>query len=120
MEKLCGSVAFSLIFLWLAAWILYVAGASPVAYYGVTALGIALGIAAFPDLRRWIGIARVRQALVGFAFLFGWTLLALAIIRVYNGARWGGDWLEHFQRTLFFLHRFPVNTEIFGAYKLPA
>src|SRR5262249_47648714 len=79
-----------------------------------------LGIAAFPDLRRWIGIARVRQALVGFAFLFGWTLLALAIIRVYNGARWGGDWLEHFQRTLFFLHHFPVNTEIFGPYNLPA
>src|SRR5262249_11085827 len=55
-----------------------------------------------------------------FAFLLGWTLLALTIIRVYNGARWSGDWLEHFQRTLFFLDRFPKDTGIFGNYQLPA
>src|SRR5258708_5130978 len=120
MEKLCGSIALSLIFLWLAAWTIYLCGIGPGAYYAVSAICLVLGILSFPDLRKLLATVRVRQALIGFAFLFAWTLVALAIIRVYSGARWSGDWLEHFQRPLFFLHRFPLDTEVFGNYKLPA
>jgi len=120
MEKLCASIALSLIFLWLAAWTLYLSGAPPAAYYAVSAISLALGIASFSDLRKLLAIGRLRHAVMGFAFLVAWTLVALAIIRVYNGARWGGDWLEHFQRSLFFLHHFPLDAEIFGNYKLPA
>ena len=56
------------------------------------------------------GIARVRRVIAGFGFLTAWSLLILAMIRVYSGAGWAGDWLEHFQRSLFFLQRFPVHT----------
>ena len=42
------------------------------------------------------------------------------IIRNYSGALWSGDWLEHFQRSLFFLHHFPKDTPIYGEYLLPA
>jgi 4-amino-4-deoxy-L-arabinose transferase-like glycosyltransferase len=42
------------------------------------------------------------------------------MIRVYSGAGWIGDWLEHFQRCLFFLWRFPVHTTINTRYPLPA
>ena len=116
LEKLCGSVALSLVLLWLAAWTIYVLGLPSMAYYAVTAACVVLAAISLRDLRA----LRVRHALAGFALLFAWTLVALSIIRVYNGARWGGDWLEHFQRTLFFLHHFPTSTEIFGNYQLPA
>lgn len=120
MEKTCGAVALSLMLLWLSAWALYVAGASASAAYAVSAACIGAAAASFADLRRLFRIARVRRAAAGFAFLFGWTLLALCIIRVYNGASWKSDWLEHFQRTLFFAQHFPKDTPIFGDYLVPA
>lgn len=120
MEKLCGSVALSLMLLWLSGWGLYVVGAPPVAAYGISAICLGLGLASFSAIRRLFLLPRLRHAAFGFAFLFAWTLLALCIIRVYSGASWTGDWLEHFQRTLFFAQHFPTSTPIFGGYALPA
>jgi len=37
-----------------------------------------------------------------------------------SGLGWGGDWLEHFQRSLFFLHRFPRIPRCLGGFELPA
>ncbi|HXA49180.1 MAG TPA: hypothetical protein VNV86_02685 [Candidatus Acidoferrum sp.] len=120
MEQLCSAVALSLMLLWLSAWALYLMGAPAWAGYAITAACIGAAAASFGDLRRLLRIARVRRVLVGFVFLLGWTLLALCIIRVYNGASWKSDWLEHFQRTLFFAQHFPKETPIFGDYLLPA
>jgi hypothetical protein len=119
MEKLCGSVALSLVLLWLAAWGIYVF-AQPAAYFGLAAVCGAAGIAVARDAWRLFRGLGVRRALAGYAFLLAWTLLVLAVIRNYSGALWGGDWLEHFQRTLFFLHHFPTNTLLSGYYLLPA
>ena len=44
----------------------------------------------------------------------------MATIRNYSGAAWFGDWLEHFQRSLFFLRHFPAGTTIMPGYALPA
>jgi hypothetical protein len=119
LEKLCGSVGLSLVLLWLAAWGIYLF-ARPVAYYALAAICVAAGIAVARDARQLLSGLRVRRALYGFGFLLAWTLLILAIIRNYSGALWSGDWLEHFQRTLFFLHQFPKDTPIYGDYLLPA
>jgi hypothetical protein len=119
LEKLCGSVALSLVLLWLAAWGIYIL-AQPVLYYGLAAVcGVAAIVVARDAMRLFRGL-RVRRALSGYAFLLAWTLLVLAIIRNYSGALWSGDWLEHFQRTLFFLHHFPKDSPIYGLYLLPA
>ena len=109
-----------MVLLWLAAWGLYVTGAPPAAAYAVSAVCLGLGVASFSDIRRLVAIPRVRHALYGFTFLLGWTLLALCVIRVYNGASWKSDWLEHFQRTLFFAENSPKDTPIYGDYLLPA
>ena len=119
LEKLCGSVALSLVLLWLAAWGIYIL-AQPALYYGLAAAcGVAAIVVARDALRLFRGL-RVRRAVAGYAFLLAWTLLVLAIIRNYSGALWSGDWLEHFQRTLFFLRPFAKDSPIFGLYLLPA
>jgi hypothetical protein len=122
LEKLCGSVGLSLILLYLAAWAIYCArppgGAA--AYFVATAICAALGIAARRDIRRLGRDPRVRRVVAGYAFLLLWTLPILAMIRVYSGGAWCVDWQEHFQRALYFLHRFPTDTPIWGNYLLPA
>ena len=119
LEKLCGSIALSLVLLWLASWVIYLL-APPVAYFGLAAVCVAAAIIVAKDTWRLFAGLRVRRAIYGLSFLLAWTLLVLAIIRNYSGALWGGDWMEHFQRSLFFLHHFPKDTPIIGNYLLPA
>ena len=122
LEKLCGSVALSLILLWLAAWGVYVLAPSlqQGAYVGIVAICCAAAVFTWREALALFRQPRVRRALAGYGFLLAWTLLILSIIRVYTGAFWIGDWMEHFQRALFFLHHFPSGTPIYGAYQLPA
>jgi hypothetical protein len=122
LEKLCGSIALSLTLLWLAAWGVYVLapGAEGVAYPLISVLCLAMGAAAWRDGTALLRGPYVRRALAGYGFLMLWALVLLSIIRNYSGANWSGDWLEHFQRTLFFLHHFPLNIEIYGHYTLAA
>src|SRR5262249_55203792 len=79
----------------------------------------ALIVFARRDLAKLLCSARVRQTLKGFSFLALWTFLILTMIRNYSGANWFGDWLEHFQRSLFFLHHFPTDSPIIFGYQLP-
>src|SRR2546430_2727587 len=122
LEKLCGAVAISLILLWLVAWGVYIAAPAVLPVAGSVVALVCLGLltSSWRDVLTLLASIRVRRAVLGFAFLLGWTILVLATIRVYSGGRWGGDWLEHFQRSLFFLHHFPKDTPVFGGYKLPA
>lgn len=122
LEKLCGSIALSHILLWLAGWGVYVfaPGLQRAADFGIVAICCAAFIAVWRDARALVRVPRVRSALAGYGFLLAWTLLILTIIRVYSGAGWIGDWMEHFQRTLYFLHHFPYNTPIYGDYQVPA
>jgi hypothetical protein len=119
LEKLCGSIGLSLLWLWLGAWGIYVF-AIPYGHLGLAILCAIAGIVGARDTWLLFRGSRVRRAALGYAFLLAWTLLILAIIRNYSGAGWSGDWLEHFQRTLYFLHHFPKETPIYGDYLLPA
>jgi hypothetical protein len=122
MEKLSGGVGLSLVLLYLASWGIYCfvpsgAGGASVA---VSLISVLLAILARHDLARLLRSFRIRGAALGYAFLFFWTVVMLAMIRNYSGLGWGHDWFEHFQRSLFFLHHFPVHTPILGGYELPA
>jgi hypothetical protein len=124
LEKLCGSVGLSLAILFLVSWLVYLFTgrneSERVPFLCVSMISVALGIAAHRDIARLFHVRRVRQAVAAYGFLLLWTLLILGMIRSYSGGTWFGDWLEHFQRSLFFLHRFPVHTVLFGEYALPA
>jgi hypothetical protein len=120
IEKLCASVGLSLLLVYLAAWCIYCLSpggeAGQVAqtrgFIAVSVTCFALAALAVRNIVELVRSARVRRALLGYSFLFVWTLLILAVIRHYSGLGWGIDWLEHFQRALFFLHRFAVDTPI--------
>ena len=127
LEKLCGSLGLSLILLYLVCWGIYCAGARgngmpvhPLPYAVISLVCAAMGARSWKDMGRLLGMKPVRRALAGFGFLLLWSALLMAIVRNYSGAGWYGDWLEHFQRSLFFLQHFPADTEIFPAYALPA
>lgn len=127
LEKLCASVALSLILLYLAAWGIYCASprgnGEPVhrlPYVAVALLSLAMAALAAKDIVRLLRATPVKRALAGFAFLCLWTAVLTAVIRNFSGALWFGDWLEHFQRSLFFLRHFPAGVVIFPGYALPA
>jgi hypothetical protein len=128
MEKFSGGVGLSLVLLYLASWGIYCfspRGASGAAietgaFVAVSLICVLLGILARRDLSGLLRSFRVRRAVFGQAFLLLWTVVILAMIRNYSGLDWGHDWFEHFQRSLFFLHRFPAHTPILGGYELPA
>jgi hypothetical protein len=122
LEKLSGGVGLSLVLLYLASWAIYcfIPRAAGGAFVAVSLICVLLGILARNDLSRLLRSFRVRRAALGYAFLFLWTVVILAMIRNYSGLDWGEDWLEHFQRSLFFLHRFPAGTPLLGGYQLPA
>src|SRR5580700_6865476 len=122
LEKLCGSIGLSLIVLYLVCFGAYCLAPRSLAAVcrAFAAVSVLLGLLVWKDIRRLVRASGAHQALAGYGFLLLWTLTILGMIRNYSGALWSGDWAEHFQRTLFFLHRFPVHTPIVGGYKLPA
>jgi hypothetical protein len=122
LEKICGAVAASLILLYLIAWAVFcfAPGTETGIYRAAGCVAVGIAIWRWGEIRDVVRSFGAKQTLAGFGFLLVWSLVALAIIRNYSGALWSGDWVEHFQRTLFFLHHFPVHTDILGGYVLPA
>jgi hypothetical protein len=122
LEKFCAAIGVSLILLYIAATVLHWLQPSDwrVPCLAVSALSVAAAVAAHRDIRRLAGSPVVRRVLLGFLFLLAWMLAIQSIIRVYSGGGWAGDWLEHFQRSLFFLRNFPPQTPVFENYILPA
>jgi len=122
MEKLCGSIGLSLALLYLTSWAIYLVHppGGRAAWFLASVACAAAAIAARRDIRGLLRARQVRRALAGYGFLLAWTLLILSMIRVYSGAGWSIDWMEHFQRVLYFLHRFPTTTPVWFGYELPA
>jgi len=122
LEKLCGSIGLSLVVLYLACFGAYcfAPGYLTLVCRAFAAASVLLAVLVWNDIRRLVRSYGARQALAGYVFLLAWVLAMLSMIRNYSGALWVGDWAEHFQRTLFFLHRFPIRGPIVGDYKLPA
>ncbi len=122
IEKICGSVAASLILIYLFSWAVFcfVPGAETGAFRAAGCVAAGLAIWQWRDLRKLALSFGARQTLRGFGFLLVWSAPALAMIRNFSGAGWRGDWVEHFQRSIFFLHHLPTGVDIAGGYLLPA
>ena len=125
MEKLCGAVGLSLALIYLVSFVIFWMGPAdgqvhPAPYAAVTAVCAVLAVLARNDLARLWRAAAVRRTIYGYGALTAWTFVMAAAIRNYSGASWTSDWLEHFERSLYFLYRFPVSTGIMNHYSLAA
>jgi hypothetical protein len=119
-EKLCAAAVLSLLAVYLAAFGVYVFGL-PVAGLGLlpvlAAAGLVTGrqalIANFRD-------PDARAVLAGQLLVTGWCTGWLWFIASYSGGGWAGDWFEHWERTRFFLDRWPHDAKFLELYALPA
>ena len=120
LERLVAAVGLSFLLLYAAAFALYIAGAGPRWHWALVAAYALCTAACIGDLRRLVRNQRVRTVLLAHAAFVFWGLLLLSFIRHFGGGTWSGDWLEHYQRTLFFLEHRPTSTLFIGLYPLPA
>lgn len=122
LETLCGSVALSFLLLYLASLVIYALELSSGWAYLPTALGALAALVCAGDLRRLWRHRESRATLLAFLALFFWLFLLLLLVRNYSGARWWGDWFEHYERALFFSEFKPLDTKFLAPlqYPLPA
>jgi len=118
-ERLCAAVAASGIVLYLTSALIYVLRLPRFSYFVVSLACLGFAVAARTQARHLLASREVRWALGGFSFLLIWALLLLAMVRSYSGGSWAGDWIEHYQRTQFFLDHQPMGTLFIGQYVLP-
>ncbi len=118
-ERLTASVALSLLLIYLSCFLIFLLRL-PVAFYGSILL-VSAGMLCFAgrDLVRFLADRETRRVLLGFGVVAVWALVLLSLIRNYSGDTWYGDWLEHYQRSLFFLDRPDPSIRFQGDYSLP-
>lgn len=108
LETLCGSVSLSLVFLYIASLLIYELHLPAASYFAITAVCFTLSSISAPGLLLLFREREVHRASAGFAVLFFQGLVAFALIRHYSGGICAFDWLEHYERSLYFL-RLPMH-----------
>lgn len=109
-EKLLATVACSLIAAYLAAFGIYATGL-PVETLRL--LPVVAGLHLFLVRRPLLALLpepAPREVLGWLIIVTAGSLACLALIPSYSGGGWIGDWFGHWQRTLFFLERWPRET----------
>lgn len=120
-ERLAAAVGLSCIFLHFAGAGVYLMDCGPVAYRALIAISVLACLAQVPLLARWWREDEAVRWMLGSTLglmLAGVT--AAACMRVFSGGSWSGDWLEHYQRSRFFLDHPPLDFKFLGIYLFPA
>lgn len=119
LETLCGSVSLSLVLLYLASFLIFGLHLPATSYFAVTAVCVLLSSISAPGLLLLFREREVHRASAGFAILFFQGLVACSLIRHFSGGMCALDWLEHYERSLYFL-RVPMHYTFLGVYHLAA
>jgi 4-amino-4-deoxy-L-arabinose transferase-like glycosyltransferase len=118
-EKITGSIAVSLLLLYLVCFGAFASGLSRIAHVVIFATCALLTVATVHGIWSLFSSWDVRRPVAGFGLLGVWVLALLGVVRNYSGGTWYGDWFEHYQRSLFFLGGHDL-AETFQDYALPA
>ena len=119
-EKLGASAVLSLLAVYVVAFAIYLLGLPVMAFWILPALAAAGLIAGRMQLIATVRDADARALLAGQLLVTGWCTGWLFFIASYTGGGWTSDWFEHWERTQFFLHRWPPDTKFLGLYTLSA
>ncbi len=120
VERVLASVVLSFLLLWLFAWLVYVGGFGPRAFLllpPAAGLGLWLGRRELADL---VAARGVRALTAAQLLVTAWSVGWLALIVSYSGGDWTGDWFSQWERTRFFLERWPRDFLFFGIDPLPS
>ena len=120
LERLAAAVGVSLLVVYLASFALFVSHSDPRWAWGLSLLALAALGGSAGVLRRLAASRRVRRTAIAALCIAIWVLALLAIVRSYSGGGWSGDWVEHYERSLFFLERKDPATRFIGDYGLTA
>jgi len=120
VERAVASFVLSLLIGWLAGWLVY-AGNLPARTLLVlptaTALGLWIGRR---ELAALIAVRDVRSLFVGQLIVTAWSVGWLSLVVSYSGGDWTGDWFGQWERTRFFLERWPRDVLFFGIDPMPS
>jgi 4-amino-4-deoxy-L-arabinose transferase-like glycosyltransferase len=119
-ETLAGSVALSLVLLYVATFIGFWLNSGAWFNVAVTAVAACLLAASARDLRGLLWRPQVRPVVVALMLLQVWLMGSLLLIRHYSGGDSCCDWVEHYQRTLHFLDPGPIDFAFIKRYALTA
>lgn len=120
VEKLCATVLLSLLALYLFAFLVFVTGLPPTVHHALPFGALAGLLYRRAELTATLRDPDARSLLTGQALVAAWCLGWLTFVTSYSGGSWAGDWLEHWQRTRFFLEHLPLETKFIGVHALPA
>jgi hypothetical protein len=119
-EKFCAAIALSQFIAFLLSFAIYLLHLSNGWYWIVTGISVASLLLVRRDVARLLRNHHVRAQLKTYLVLYIVAFCMLAMIRHYSGGIWAGDWLEHYQRTIFFLNHQPASQLFLDQYTLPA
>jgi hypothetical protein len=117
-ETLCASVAGSLILIYLGSLAIYFLDLPGDMHWLLNGVLLLMTFLCRKDLFRLFRSRQARRIVQAFGFLWIYTFLWMLVIRDYGGGTWGGDWLEHFQRSSFFLSHGDLHYRFLGLYLL--
>lgn len=108
-EIILAGVCLSLLGVFIFAWCVYV-WELPHKMFWILPVASALSLAlSTKSLAQALRDPDVRNLLVAQALVTTWCMAWLGLVISYSGGTWVADWFGHWQRTLFFLERGPVD-----------
>jgi hypothetical protein len=119
-ERLCASLAVSQGLIYVISTAIYLCRINWHWCWAIVAIFLTLTLLAWRDLAHFLARRHVQRRLCVFALLLLIGLLMISLIRHQSGGAWSNDWLEHYQRAIYFLNRQPPDTTFTGNYILPA
>lgn len=120
-ERLTLTIFAGLATLYLLGTIAYLYHAPLLAWeWGPALLALAGWLSGWREARGWWQTPDTRATLKAWGLVIAGGLLALAFIRNYSGGEWAADWVEHYQRALFFLLNPTPDFSFLGMYHLAA
>lgn len=120
LERVCASIGLSLLVAFMVGFGVYLLRLPRLTFWILPFGNLACGAFQFTEIRRFMSTRRFRMNLGRVAVVLLLLLTELAMIRHFSAGAWFGDWKEHFDRSLFFLERWPTDTLFLNHYLLPA
>jgi hypothetical protein len=118
-ESLVAGVGFSLIAAWLYCWAVFTWGAPLAAYGALPILSCIFLVVGRRGVKRLWADPAAQDLAVGQLIVTAWCVTCLSFITSYSGGGWTGDFVEHWERSLYFLRAWPAPMFI-DQYEMPA